>query len=373
MTTKRQKKSNRSEPPLTTNLFVDFFSITCKNRELYEQIYAKYVPADARDYSTGTGIFKYEGKIWNNDSIFFGFCTSLNSGMFKFVGKEGLVQFENFRKDYLNSQDVSIFSNFNCTCQTYCAIPLNQQVDKNQMLANFETIKEIQKKKQPKMVLKDEQFCIGSKNTGNFLNFSMLFAYESMVSRLKLFAKLSKDQSFFELLSVNAQVSLTNIVAYSLYQTLSKFVLIGFLIEVRDCVSQNHNFAQVIEPKTSKIPLTQAGKTVSRSLTTLRNKLLHEDHSSEAKTVFLQWLQSFYKLHAKSDLLKDLFANILRIFTNKSENVENVSESLVPSSSAIAPAERKSAFEMAREEELQGDESSGGASGRRRTRASDQK
>lgn len=308
-TRKSRKKVFGEGLPTGKKIGTDLIKVYIKNLQAYEEIKKQFVPSDSTVVSQGQGVFKYSGNSWEKGSIFCGYCASLEAGMVLFTGSSAAENFKNFEKTYLEKAKPEFLAAFSMTTTVSCIVSLNDNYNEADFDSKFESLIAQQERKQPKIAKTKEGLQIGSKSTDNYSILVPIISSNGIVSKVQLVAKLTKDKSFFELLASNAEASFEDVIALLLIQTLSKLTAVGLLIDVKTALIENHKVGQITDKK-STVVLSKDGKTVQRSLSAVRNKLIATATQKEAKELFFKWLGEIKVLLKDDESFKKLLSGI---------------------------------------------------------------
>lgn len=290
----------RSQEVLTKSLKANSISITCSVRSVFDKVVKAIVPQNAKTTTFGTGVFKYVGHSWEDDAIFVGYCPALENGMIKFSGENAKTFFENFRSFFLNKEENKESLEYLVMNASFVlALPLETPLTKTEIHALFQKLLNIQKVKTPKLSIdKKGDFYIGGKTSANFIcmgcNLGSKADDSSTTRNLRVEARIKAGTDFFKLLSNNQEVDFNVIASSLILKKISKVRVVGFLEDLRNVLISEHNIGKVVEVvPDSKKPTTKAGKTILRSLTTVKNKLKSPDTTQETQLLFVSWLNSF--------------------------------------------------------------------------------
>lgn len=266
------------------------------------------MPGNSIRTSIGSGVFKYEGNSWEENCIFCGWCSSLNSGTWKFTGPNAQTFFEDFRKIFWIAENKESFLFWSFQANGYCSISLSQTLSSSEVGTLFERTINNQQKKQPKVSKQKEDLAVGSKNSGNSILFSPVVSTNESISTFKCSSKFMKESKFFDFLLTNEKSSIINILVYFLLQTIAKLTLTEILVDARTALIENHKIHLVTETQTEET-LSKDGLTVKRSLAAVKNKLINASTSIESKKVFLNWLQTILSSFKDDEMFKESFQN----------------------------------------------------------------
>jgi hypothetical protein len=289
VTRKTKRKFIGDSLPAGTSLGTNSVKIYVKNQAVFEEIQQTMVPSDAKSESVGQGVFKYVGFMWENGKIFAGYCATLNSGIIIFSGDDATKNFENFRKIYLSKSKPEFLNALNFRTTVSCVIPLKDAWNATDIPAKFERIIGLQEKKQPKFAQTKDGLQIGSKSTDNYITIVPLPSSNDVVTKVQLIAKITKPSSIYTFFLNNFETALEDLLASILIEFISNLTLGGFLLEIKTALIENHKIGKIQEQKATAV-LSKDGKTMQRSLTTVRNKLIATATANEAKQIFLSWL-----------------------------------------------------------------------------------
>lgn len=288
-----QRKSTRKKfgDSLPTNQSIGTHSVKIyiKNVELYERIRKQVVPTNGKAQSVGLGVFKYVGWEWEDGGIFCGYCDSLKSGLIQFIGDDAARNFESFQKSYLAKLEPQLLAGLSFGTTVSCGIRLNESWNEAEVSEKFQKIIAQQEKKQPKFSHTKDGLQIGSKSTDNYIVIVPLSTSSGIVTKVQFVAKVTKPSSILEFFIANQDSSLEDLLALGLIQFVSKLTLVGFLVDVKTSLIENHKIGKIQEKKETTV-LSKDGKTVQRSLSAVRNKLISTTTEKEAKQLFLAWL-----------------------------------------------------------------------------------
>jgi hypothetical protein len=200
-----------------------------------------------------------------------------------------------------------------------------------------------QEKKQPKLLHTKDGLQIGSKSTDNYIVLVPLSSSNGIVTKIQFVAKFSKDSSFLKLCLANPGSKFEDILALFLIQFISKITLVGFLVDVKAALIENHKIGPIQEQKSTDA-LTKDGKTVQRSLSAVRNKLISSATEKETKELFLKWLVEIETLFKNDESFKKTTTSLRKSNLQIPSDVVDVSTPGVQaedsSSSAGAPRRR---------------------------------
>ena len=290
---------------------IDQIKIYVKNKAAFGNLEKKFVPTSNTRVSIGQGVFKYDGFSWDKGNIFCGFCSSLGSGMIQFSGSDAAENYKGFETTYLKTVAPELLSAFSLGTTVSFVVSLNDSWNEADVSAKFEKIIQQQERKQPKLAHTKDGLQIGSKSTDNFIVLVPMSSSDGIVTKIQFVAKISRDSSFFELSFANQDSKFEDILAFLLIQFLSKTTVSGFLLDVKTALIENHKIGPIQEKKATAV-LSKDGKTVQRSLSAVRNKLISSATEKEAKQLFLKWLTEIETLFKNDESFKKVAANLIQ-------------------------------------------------------------
>lgn len=323
----KMKTRSKKLTSVTREIKLERASISIDSKQLYKEIFKKIVPSNATPASTSTGVFKHEGSSWEEGCIFMGWCDSLSKGVLIFTGDNASENLQNFRTLFLNKENENSFLHLNFDSSYVVGIPLEGPMSKLDIQNLFYKLSQVQKVKTPKVSIdKQGDFFIGGKTTGNFIRLSGNFGKKSddlsTTSSLRADFRFKAEGDFFILLLTNKEVGISAIALYALFRKISKIKFIGVLAELQNIIFSQHNFGQIVEPiyEAAK-PQTKIGKTVSRALATIQNKLQLSETSKETQKIFQTWFSFLVKKLENDPTYEQFLQECGKVFENQKENL----------------------------------------------------
>lgn len=323
----RQTSSTASEDALSKKINLNVIQVSIRSKVVYDEILSKFSKLKQKQEDTyGTGLIKFTGNSWVSQSVFLGFCEGLNSGVLRFVGQDSLETFNEFRNTFINVAEnkeklthlsISVIEG-SFTLELFPDI-----TTKESLTGLFEKTISSQKQKVPKIQMVKEDLYIGSKSTGNYMCISGTTKQGQLTQNFSFNVKLSpsfEKNTVLNLLVTNVNLTVQDVFAFLIVKKLSKTTLAELIYYVKDFLTRNHAVSSISEVgSTDPAYLSASGKTVSRSLTAVKNKLIKQDSSRAAQLILREWLLDLKKTEASKILEGDAFIQSLTLIFNSKE------------------------------------------------------
>jgi hypothetical protein len=279
-------------------LTLECLSFTVKTKNAFDLILNKFKPDLSVACTYGAGLLAYNGFCSEDSNVFLGFCDSLQRGVVKFCHENStapsMKQLLKFLASSEFSQNIDDFAvtGIDCCLNLDCPPSIKSESDYTQVLQN--TVK-AQKKKSPKVyVSAKNELVVGTKSSGNNLIITGIKGKNSEIVKLSVQAKLAETStnSILNTIKDNPNVNMLDIVAYFLDKSLSKITSTDFLSMLTTLLIRSHNISAIKDISQTKSKLKSKDATAaSRSLSTVRNKLVNKEISQEIQETFMHWFE----------------------------------------------------------------------------------
>lgn len=295
------KISKKVQSVVTRNLEVEKISVSTASKQTFDSICNKIVPSTATKESLSVSVFKFEGHTWEGGSIFAGFCAALGKGLILFTGENSQNLFEDFRILFLSEPNQDLYQNLTIESSLVVGLPLDSPHTKADVTVLFNKLNEAQTTKNPKISIdKNGKFYIGGKTTPTHICISGNFEKKaddlSTTRVLRVDLKFKGALDFFKLLANNKEVEVSVLIVYELLKRISKVKFVGILSDMQKILVSLNQFGKIAEPIDDDTkPKTKIGKTVSRSLAAVENKLKDIESSKETRQIIQKWLSNLVK------------------------------------------------------------------------------
>lgn len=320
-----KKRTKNVQSLVTRSLEVEKISITIGSKPSYTDIFSKIAPSTATPQSMSVSVFKYEGQTWEGGSIFMGFCETLGKGILLFTGENAQKLFQDFRTLLLNQENKDLFQNLTFEASLVVGVPLESPQTKTEVQALFEKLLQVQKTKNPKIAIdKNGNFYIGGKTTSNYIRISGNFELKaddlSTTRVLRLDVKFRGGLDFFMVLANNKEIGINSLTVYSVLKKISKIKFVGVLSEMQNIFVSQPQYGKIAEPIYDETkPKTKVGKTVSRSLAAVENKMKDFETSKETAQIFQRWLANLVKQFKVDPTYEQFLKECGKCFENQLE------------------------------------------------------
>jgi hypothetical protein len=321
------KRTKKVQSLVTRSLEVDKISVIVGSKQTYQEICNKIVPSTATPESLSVSVFKYVGKTWEGGSILAGFCDTLGKGIILFTGENAQKLFEDFRILFLSEPNKDLYQNLTIESSLVVGLPLDSPHTKAEVTVLFEKLNQIQKTKNPKVSIdKNGNLYIGGKTTSNFICISGNFEKKaddlSTTRVLRVDLRFKGALDFFMLLANNKEVEVSVLIVYEMLKRISKVKFVGVLSDMQKIFVSLNQFGKIAEPVDDDTkPKTKVGKTVSRSLAAVENKLKDFETSKETRQIIQRWLANLVKQLKTDPTYEQFLQDCAKCFQNQLETV----------------------------------------------------
>lgn len=254
----------------------------------------------------GKGVLSYDG-FWNEErTVFLGLNHKLNTFVLTFAEKLGMIEFETFRKDFLNltvNQAIASKLSISNLKAVYILNPPSMVETANQLSPALEEIVQIQQKTVPKVLIDSGNLYIGGKTGHTSLQITSITGADLKVNKMVTSLKL-KDRSGASCMALvlsSIETDCYTIVAFLMIKQMSRLNSTKLLTSLCESLRKNYevgkvsNYAQVKERSS-----TSSGKYVNRVFSALTKKLTTEETSVETQSLFINWMSKLYNEEASN-------------------------------------------------------------------------
>jgi len=268
---------------------------------MIKEFFSKIVTEEA---NTGTGVIRYEGFGSEDNSVFLGFCETLDAYTLRFYSYDGMKQFSNFWSNLALSPkfkscltDLKISS----VISTYTLLsPFGlQNADDFRMAAN--AIVTSQTKSRPSVKIEGGALIIGSKAGNNCVILEAMTSSSNELGNLVVTYKLKDKNSdkILRILELSKDISIETAVASLLIEAINAASTTMLLEHIRSDIFRNYAVGVAYSAVAStKETTTKDGLYVQRSLSGIWNKLIKQSSAEETKTIILSWLEKAFARQA---------------------------------------------------------------------------
>ena len=271
----------------------------------------------------GKGVLSYKGK-WNaNFTTFLGSNEKLGVYILVFCNKEGIVELEIFRKNFLNlqtNQELAKTLSVSNVKNVYITRPEATMDSPSKLESSIQETVNLQQKSVPKVSIEDNNLFIGGK-TGNTClqiggNVTADFKLKSLVIIFKMKDQGSKN--FYHYLLNNINTDYYTIVAFFMLNQLGRVQLSTLLKGIQSNLVKNYDVGKVATySQTEERATTSFGKYVLRSLSGIKNKLNDEKVSEETQKLLINWIEKLK--NEDGEKFKVLLSKLQEVLSNESE------------------------------------------------------
>jgi hypothetical protein len=243
----------------------------------------------------GTGVAKYGGVTNADESVFLGFCSTLNGHILTFSGETGLKAHQKFLQQFMLVPEFEEFSSLVhlSSVQAFqVCLPTEKFATPESYLHALEQFVQSQQKSIPKLEIKESTLSIGGKAGNNSIQISALKSVLGTVDSVVLVLKAKGPiaNKIGNLIVSNKQTSVVDVIAFHIMQTLNSLSSTGFLEILKNDLIKMYAVGSILLHQNSEKNLFSAsGAYVAKSLKGVSNKLYSEHHSAEVQELIREW------------------------------------------------------------------------------------